>query len=136
MSNVFMFGNTCYILSDRNARKKLVSQTDEGMFHGYSTHNRAYMMFKKCTNVILKLINVVIDDAQRIKVPRDEDEVVIHNTVVAFDIPVDIPNNINNTEDFGSESSEDEDTIPKPLKEPSSRIKKNHIIANIIGNIN
>ena len=40
-----VFGSKCYILADREQRRKLDPKSDEGIFLGYSTNSRAYRVF-------------------------------------------------------------------------------------------
>jgi len=37
-------------------------KSDEGIFLGYSTNNRAYGVFNSITKAVMESINVVIDD--------------------------------------------------------------------------
>ena len=56
------FGSKCYILNDREKPGKFNAKSDEGIFLGYSTNSRAYRVFNKCTKMVMKSNNVVIDD--------------------------------------------------------------------------
>jgi len=58
-----VFGSKCYILADREHRRKMDPKSDEEIFLGYSTNSRAYRVFNTITKSIMKSINVVIDDA-------------------------------------------------------------------------
>jgi hypothetical protein len=42
-----IFGSKCYILRDRENLGKFDPKSDEGIFLGYSTNNRAYKVFNK-----------------------------------------------------------------------------------------
>jgi len=44
-------------------------KSDEGIFMGYSTNNRAYRVYNNRTQVVMESINVVIDDAAEEPVP-------------------------------------------------------------------
>lgn len=57
-----VFGSKCYILADREHRRKMDPKSDEDIFHGYSAKIRAYELFNSRTKVIMESINVVIDD--------------------------------------------------------------------------
>ncbi|MCI39504.1 gag-pol polyprotein, partial [Trifolium medium] len=57
-----VFGSKCYILADREHRKKMDPKSDEGIFLGYSTNSRACRVFNSITKVMMESINVVIDD--------------------------------------------------------------------------
>ena len=58
-----VFGSKCYILNDRENLGKFDAKSDEGIFLGYSTTSRAYRVFNKRTKIVMKSINVKIDDA-------------------------------------------------------------------------
>src|SRR6266487_7164820 len=57
-----VFGSKCYILADREQRRKLDPKSDEGIFLGYSTNSRAYRVFNSRTKVMMESSNVVIVD--------------------------------------------------------------------------
>ena len=57
-----VFGSKCYILNDRENFGKFDAKSDEGIFLGYSTNNRAYRVYNKRTKMVMESINVVIDD--------------------------------------------------------------------------
>jgi len=57
-----VFGSKCYILADRDRRRKMDPKSDAWIFLGYSTNNRAYRVFNSKTRVVMESINVVIDD--------------------------------------------------------------------------
>ena len=57
-----VFGSKCYILNDTENLGKFDAKSDEGIFLGYSTNSRAYRVFNKCTKMVMKSNNVVIDD--------------------------------------------------------------------------
>ena len=58
-----MFGSKWYILNDRENLGKFYAKSDEGIFLGYSTTSQAYRVFNKRTKIVMKSINVKIDDA-------------------------------------------------------------------------
>ena len=57
-----VFRSKCYILKDRENLGKFDAKSDEGIFLGYSTTNRAYRVFNKRTKTVMESINVKIDD--------------------------------------------------------------------------
>ena len=59
-----VFGSKCYILADREQRRKMDPKSDEGIFLGYSRNNRAFRVFNSRTKVMMESINVVVDDQQ------------------------------------------------------------------------
>jgi len=44
-----VFGSKCYILADRDYRRKMDPKSDEGIFLGYSTNSRAYRVYNSKT---------------------------------------------------------------------------------------
>ncbi|KAA0059760.1 gag-pol polyprotein [Cucumis melo var. makuwa] len=57
-----IFGSTCFILSDRDHRRKWNSKSDRGIFLGYSTNSRAYRVYNQGTKIAMESVNVIIDD--------------------------------------------------------------------------
>ncbi|KAI5426708.1 hypothetical protein KIW84_032223 [Lathyrus oleraceus] len=57
-----VFGSKCYILADREQIRKMDPKSDEGIFLGYSTNNKAYRVFNSRTKVMMESINVVVGD--------------------------------------------------------------------------
>ncbi|MCH79544.1 gag-protease polyprotein [Trifolium medium] len=121
-----VFGSTCYILNDREHRRKMDPKSEEGIFLGYSTNSRAYRVYNIRSKVIMESINVVIDDSTTDRTSDDEED-------VATSLP---------TSDAAAEvesDSDDEATNPTPSpvnKVPSIKIQKNHPKDLIIGNPN
>jgi hypothetical protein len=64
-----VFGSKCYILSDRDYRRKMDPKIDEVIFLGNSTNSRAYRVFNSKTETVMESINVVIDDVPKERVP-------------------------------------------------------------------
>jgi predicted nucleotidyltransferase len=126
-----IFGSKCYILADREYRRKMDPKSDEGIFLGYSTNSRAFRVFNKKTQVVMESINVVIDD----------------------EIKETIPEVVSDVEAY-PETSTPETTTPEPAVEsdinpevivlepgeasrgPSIRVQKNHPQDQIIGDPN
>ena len=65
-----VFGRKCYILADRDYRRKIDPKSDEGIFLGYSTNNRAYRVYNNRTQAVMESIHVVIDDVAKEPVPE------------------------------------------------------------------
>ncbi|PNY01125.1 putative LRR receptor-like protein kinase, partial [Trifolium pratense] len=65
-----LFGSKCYILANKEPRRKLDPKSEEGIFLGYSTNSRAYRVYNPITKVIMESVNVVIDDSPS---PKQED---------------------------------------------------------------
>ena len=79
-----VFGSKCYILDDREQRRKMDPKSDEGIFLGYSINSRAYKVFKSRTKVMKESINVIIDDRG-----WNDEEDVLEDVGTSFsDIPI------------------------------------------------
>ena len=121
-----VFGSKCYILADREQRRKMDPKSDEGIFLGYSTNSRAFRVFNSRTNSVMESINVVIDDGLTPKVLDEEPDV--ETSAEQIDTPVDV----NETES----EKEVSDTDQTPAnKGPSIRVQKNHPKELIIGDL-
>jgi hypothetical protein len=122
-----VFGSKCYILIDREQRRKMDPKSDEGIFLGYSTNSRAYRVYNSRTQVMMESMNVVIDD-----VPSDAktDE---SPDAEAFEFQ---PEETASIEDFEvtPDSPTTDDTTAPVSKGPSIRVQKNHPKDLIIGN--
>nr|GEY59286.1 retrovirus-related Pol polyprotein from transposon TNT 1-94 [Tanacetum cinerariifolium] len=57
-----IFGSLCYIVRDGENLDKMKEKGDACIFVGYSTHSRAYRVFKKRTRVIVESIHVNFDE--------------------------------------------------------------------------
>ena len=57
-----IFGNTCFILKDRENVRKFDTHSDEGIFLGYLSSSKAYRIFNKTTSKVMETVNVVIDE--------------------------------------------------------------------------
>ena len=68
-----VFRSTCYILADREPRRKLDPKSDEGIFLGYSRNSRAFRVFNKQTRTMMESINVVVDDDSSEQLNDEED---------------------------------------------------------------
>jgi len=116
-----VFGSKCYILADRDYRRKIDPKSDEGIFLGYSTNNRAYRVYNNRTRVFMESINVVIDDVPKEPVlevvpgveaypETSAQEKVIPETAI----------------ESGTNSKEAEVNNVEMSKGPSIRVQKNH----------
>jgi len=121
-----VFGSKCYILANREHRRKMNPKSDEGIFLGYSTNSRAYRVFNSRTKVVMESMNVVIDDVSEDRVPDVEPDV--ETSVQEIVIPI----NVNDTE---SENGETEQDHLSTSKGPSIRVQKNHPQDLITGNL-
>jgi len=113
-----VFGSKCYILSNRDYRRKMDPKSDEGIFLGYSTNSRVYRVFNSKTETMMEFINVVIDDVPKEKVLDVDSDV--GTSVQETNAPVQV-----------NESEQDQTSTTKG---PSIRVQKNHPQDLIIGN--
>ena len=58
-----IFGSTCFILKNRKNVRKFDSQSDERIFLGYSSTNKAYRVYNKRTMTVMETMNVFIDES-------------------------------------------------------------------------
>lgn len=123
-----MFRSKCYILDDREQKRKMDPKSDEGIFLDYSTNNRAYRVFNSRTKVIIESINIVVDDSTIEKV-TDVDEDVGTSSQQS-----NVPENESDFESNIKPASTEPDN-PQANKDPSIRIQKNHPKELIIGNL-
>jgi len=122
-----VFGSKCYILADREQRRKLDPKSDEGIFLGYSTNSRAYRVFNSRTKVMMESSNVVIvDHVESRTQDAGEDAAASDSSTEAFENVKEDENNM--------EASETGTMSAPPKKGPSIRIQKNHPSDLIIGN--
>ena len=124
---------------------KFDSQSDEGIFLGYSSTSKAYRVYNQRTKKVMETVNVVIDESLEFgsekfseEIPKeilpfklkDVQEIVDQEptspntscTPSVVEVSTDIPTSLD------SESHEE--------KRPSSRIKLNHPPKVIVGNMN
>jgi len=123
-----VFGSKCYILSDRDYRRKMDPKSDEGIFLGYSTNSRAYRVFNSKTETVMESINVVIDCVPKEKVPDADPDVGTSVQETNAHIQV------NESEPEKEEIEEAEQDQMSTAKGPSIRVQKNHPQDLIIGN--
>ena len=112
-----VFGSKCYILADHEQRRKMDPKSDEGVFLGYSTSNRAYKVFNSRTKVMMDSINVIIDDRGR----NDEEDVFEDVGTSLSDIPTE-------SKDKSIDSNPPQED-PEPInlnKGPSIRTQRDH----------
>ncbi|XP_045792093.1 uncharacterized protein LOC123886861 [Trifolium pratense] len=103
-----VFGSKCYILTDREPRKKLDPKSEEGIFLGYATNSKAYRVYNSITKTMMKSINVVVDDSTEDKTTDVGDD------AIASDLP-----SVETVEVKESESESDiEASILEPTKTP------------------
>ena len=135
----------CFILKDRENVGKFDSQSDEGIFLGYSSTSKAYQVYNKRTMKVMKIVNVVIDESSKFgfdkfgnEIPKKilppkpkEVQEIVEQALASPSTPDTlsvVENSANTSTSLDSESHEE--------KGPSSKIKLNHPPEVIVGNIN
>ena len=80
-----VFGSKCYILTDREQRRKMGPKSEEGIILGYSTNNIAHRVFNSRTKVMMESVNVVVDDVPERKesILEDEDDQFVQDNDAA-----------------------------------------------------
>ncbi|MCI36567.1 gag-pol polyprotein, partial [Trifolium medium] len=81
-------------------------KSEEEIFLGYATNNKAYRVYNSRTKTMLESINVVVDDIAGEKTTDVADD------VIASDLPSD------ETVEVKEPESDTEAPIPKPTKTP------------------
>ena len=137
-----VFGSTCFIFKDRENVGKFDSRSDEGIFLGYSSISKAYRVYNKRTMKVMEIVNVIINESLDSSSekgieelpkeilplePKEVQELIKQepaspSTPSVLEDSVDIPTSLD------SESHEE--------KKPSSRVKLNHPLEVIVGNMN
>ena len=129
-----IFGSTCFILKDRENVGKFDSQSDEGIFLGYSSTSKAYRVYNKRTIKVMEIVNVVIDEISESSSDKFGEEIpkeIVEQEPTSPSTP-DAPSIV---EDL-AEISTSPDSKTHEKKGPSSRIKLNHPPEVIVGNMN
>ncbi|XP_057452263.1 uncharacterized protein LOC130744085 [Lotus japonicus] len=124
-----VFGSKCYILTDREQRRKLDPKSDERIFLGYSMNSKAYMVFNSRTKTMKESINVVVDDSGN---NLEEDNADGDDNVPQT---VDERTNVTNIRSDIESEEQNEHVSPKEVV-PSIKIQKIHPKKNIIENLN
>ncbi|KAK2456975.1 putative mitochondrial protein [Trifolium repens] len=129
-----IFGSECFILADREPRRKLDPKSEKGFFLGYSTNSRAYRVYNTKTQVVMESVNVVVKDSS-----DKENEGVDQGTPVSVNAEPDdeasTPASLNEADERTIEEDNDESARPKATsKGPSVRVQKNHPLDLVIGN--
>ena len=140
-----IFGSTCFILKDRENVGKFDSRSDEGIFLGYSFTSKAYRVYNKRTLKVMETVNVVIDESLDSNSEKGIEELtkeiipleprVVQDIVKqelaspsTLGTPSLVENSANITTSPDSESHKE--------KGPSFKIKQNHPLKDIVGNLN
>jgi len=123
-----VFGSKCYILSDRDYKRKMDPKSDEAIFLGYSTNSRAYGVFNSKPETVMEFINVVIDDVPKEKVSDVDSDV--GTSIQETNAPI----QVNESEPEKEETEETKQDQMSTTKGLSIRVQKNHPQDLIIGN--
>ena len=122
--------------------RKFDSQSDEGIFLGYSSTSKAYQVYNKRTMKVIEAVNVVIDESsdsssekgieefpKKILPPEPkESQEIVEQEPASPSTPSVLEDSVDIHTSPDSESHEE--------KRPSSRVKLNHSLEVIVGNMN
>ena len=143
-----IFGSTCFILKDRENVGKFDTRSNEGIFLVYSSFSKTYKVFNKRTSKVMETMNVVIDETSTSTTQKEVDQLPkstllsapISNKVKEDPSPTSTPNISQSSNSNPVEDTPEPTTPPQPIghieREPSSRIKLNHPLEEIVGNMN
>ena len=135
------FGSECYILRDRENLRKFYAKSDVGIFLGYSTMSRAYRAYNQNSQVIQEYSNVVIND-----IGYDQD--ILKSQILTYESIGDNPKDWEITKENPNDIPEEDinlnideflplNNILEEIRDKHrSRIPKNYLISNVIGNVN
>ncbi|WJX19224.1 hypothetical protein P8452_08938 [Trifolium repens] len=128
VNDFHVFGTVCYVLVDREQRRKLDPKSDECIFMGYSVNSRAYRVYNKRTKTIIESINVVLNDTPEEQLTVEEEEE--DNSPQPLSDQPNVPDNMPGI------PTNEPSTISPMFKGSSTRFLKMHPVDNIIGNPN
>ena len=124
---------------------KFDSQSDEGIFLGYSSISKAYRVYNKRTKKVMETINVVIDDASKSNFEKISEEIPKEilppepkDVQEIFDQEPTSPSTLSTLSivEGSTYIPTSPDSESHEEKGPSSRIKLNHPPKVIMGNMN
>ena len=137
-----IFESICFILKDRENVGKFNSQSDEGIFLGYSSTSKTCRVYNKRTMKVMETVNVVIDESSDSSSEKGIEELtkeiippepravqdIVEQELASPSTPsvVEDSTDISTSPDFESQKE----------KGSSSRIKQNHPQEDIVGNLN
>ena len=140
-----IFGSTCFILKDKENVGKFDSQSDEGIFLGYSSTSKAYRVYNKRTMKVTETVNVVINESSDSSSEKGIEELtkeilppeprVVQEIVKQELASPSTPGTPSVVED-STDITTSPDSESHEVKGPSSRIKLNHPPEDIVGNLN
>ena len=140
-----IFGSTCFILKDRENVGKFDSRSDEGIFLGYSSTSKAYRVYNKRTMKVMETVNVVIDESSDSSSEKGIEELT--REIIPLEprvIQEIVEQEPASPSTLGTSSIVEDyvDITTSPVSEsheekgPSSRIKQNNPLEDIVGNMN
>ena len=124
---------------------KFDSQCDEGIFLGYSSTCKAYQVYNKRTMKVMETVNVVIDESLDSSFEKGIEELtkeiippepkVVQDIVEQEPASPSTPGTPSVVED-SADITTSPDSESHKEKGPSSKIKQNHPLEDIVGNMN
>ena len=142
-----IIGSTCFILKDRENVGKFDSQSDEGIFLGYSSSSKAYKVFNKRTRKVMEMVNMVIDETSTPISQEELEQLPKSSLIQSFDADkrVDDPSPPSTPSVAQPYQNTSSIVTPNPVTPPymapmerehSSRVKFNHPPDTIVGDMN
>ena len=61
LKHLHEFGRACFVLNDREHRRKFDLKSDKDVFLGYSLNSKAYKVINKRSKIVMESTNVVVD---------------------------------------------------------------------------
>ncbi|KAG9450602.1 hypothetical protein H6P81_010567 [Aristolochia fimbriata] len=124
------FRSPCYILIDREQSTTLCPKSDEGIFLGYSSNNKAYRVYNKSTCTVLESANVRVLDSTSNDDSSDYFYISAEPSVPTPSIPDPPP-----PPHFALHKLPPPTPLPHPSRDGSAQVRKDHSIHDIIGDI-
>ncbi|KAA0064117.1 gag-pol polyprotein [Cucumis melo var. makuwa] len=131
-----VFGNTCYILADREYHRKWDVKLEQGIFLEYSHNSCAYRVFNIKSGIVMETINVVVNDFESTdnQINDEDDETVnipVDNSLCSVEVPK--ADALIDGSGINSEKISKEVIADNLEFVPSTHVKKNHPSSSIIG---
>ena len=124
---------------------KFDSRSDEGIFLSYSSTSKTYRVYNKRTMKVMETVNVVIDESSDSSSEKGIKELtreiilpeprVVQEVVEQEPVSPSTPGTPSVVED-SADITTSPDSESHEEKGPSSRIKQNHPLEDIVGNMN
>jgi len=134
ISHLHVFGCKCFVLSNgKDNLRKFDAKSDEGIFLGYSSNNKAFRIYNKRTMIIDESIHVVFYETNPIR-PREETLDDITNSLEDMHIHKEGHKGKGNGNNEDSQIDETKTSTNKDLPK-EWRTSRYHPLDNIIGDI-